>query len=251
MIIFDLDGTLTESKSAITGEMAKLLIKLLKNYQVCVISGGKFEQFEQQLLANLNASPEILEKLHIMPTCGTRYFTYDIDDKKWQMNYAEYFSDSEKKQIIKALESGIDELNLREPKPWGDLIEDRGSQITFSALGQKAPVVVKETWDPDGVKKNALREIVAAKIPEFEVHAGGLTSIDITKSGMDKGFGITRLSEMTGINLDEMLFIGDHLEKSGNDYSVKALGIDSMSVKNWHDTALIIETLLSSINVNK
>lgn len=244
VIAFDLDGTLAESKSALPDRMGELLTELLERYQVCVISGGKFEQFEKQLLANLHATPTYLERLHIMPTCGTRYHTYNLSNGAWDLNYAEDFTVDEKKKIISALEAGIDELDLREKEPWGDLIEDRGSQITFSALGQEAPVHAKEAWDPDSKKKHALRSVVAEKIPEFEVRTGGSTSIDITKLGIDKAYGIRRLMELVEVGEEEILFVGDRLEEGGNDYPVKAMGIDSIAVTKWQDTALVIETLV-------
>ena len=243
IIAFDLDGTLAESKSALPDMMSELISQLLQDYQVCVISGGKFGQFEKQLLGNLHIDPLQLEKLHLMPTCGTRYHTYDLTDQAWHMNYAEDFNEEEKTQIIAALEEGIDELNLREATPWGDLIEDRGSQITFSALGQEAPVHAKEAWDQDSKKKHALRDVVAEKIPAFEVRTGGSTSIDITKLGIDKAYGMRKLMELTGASADEILFVGDRLEEGGNDYPVKAMGIDSIAVAKWQDTALVIETL--------
>jgi HAD superfamily hydrolase (TIGR01484 family) len=241
LIAFDLDGTLAESKSPLPDKMSELMSELLKNYQVCVISGGKFGQFEKQLLDNLKADGELLTKLHLMPTCGTRYFTYTAGE--WHMNYAEDFTEEEKQQITDALEAGIDELGLREAEPWGDLIEDRGSQITFSALGQEAPVDAKESWDPDNKKKFALRDVVAAKIPAFEVRAGGSTSIDVTKLGIDKAYGMRKIMELVGVQQDEILFVGDRLEEGGNDYPVKAMGIDTIAVAKWQDTALVIDTL--------
>jgi HAD superfamily hydrolase (TIGR01484 family) len=241
LIAFDLDGTLAESKSALPDRMSGLISELLKNYQVCVISGGKFGQFKKQLLDNLKADGELLTKLHLMPTCGTRYFTYTAGE--WHMNYAEDFTEEEKQQITDALEAGIDELGLREAEPWGDLIEDRGSQITFSALGQEAPVDAKESWDPDNKKKFALRDVVAAKIPAFEVRAGGSTSIDVTKLGIDKAYGMRKIMELVGVQQDEILFVGDRLEEGGNDYPVKAMGIDTIAVAKWQDTALVIDTL--------
>jgi HAD superfamily hydrolase (TIGR01484 family) len=241
LIAFDLDGTLAESKSPLPDKMSELMSELLKNYQVCVISGGKFGQFEKQLLDNLKADGELLTKLHLMPTCGTRYFTYTAGE--WHMNYAEDFTEEEKQQITDALEAGIDELGLREAEPWGDLIEDRGSQITFSALGQEAPVDAKEAWDHDNKKKFALRDVVAAKIPTFEVRAGGSTSIDVTKLGIDKAYGMRKIMELVGVNQEEILFVGDRLEEGGNDYPVKAMGIDTIAVSRWQDTALVIETL--------
>lgn len=243
LIAFDLDGTLAESKSPLATQMALQLAELLKHYEVCVISGGKFGQFETQLLDNLTLEPEFFERLHLMPTCGTRYYRYNINKGQWHMEYAEDFTDGEKQAIIAALEEGIDELQLREAKPWGELIEDRGSQITFSALGQQAPVAAKEAWDPDNTKKFALRDVVAAKLPAFEVRAGGSTSIDITKLGIDKAYGMKKLIEMTGVVQTEILFVGDRLDDGGNDYPVKAMGIDSIAVTKWQDTALVIETL--------
>lgn len=243
VIAFDLDGTLAESKSALTDRMSGLLNHLLENFHVCVISGGKFGQFEKQLLSNLQAEPEKLERLHLMPTCGTRYYVYEILDRKWKLVYAEDFTESQKKEIITALEQGIDALGYREAKPWGDLIEDRGSQITFSALGQEAPVKAKDEWDPDNTKKYKLRDYVAELIPKFEVRAGGSTSIDVTKLGIDKAYGMNKLMDILGVDKHEILFMGDRLKEGGNDYPVKAMGIDCVEVNSWHDTAIAIDAV--------
>lgn len=244
IIAFDLDGTLAESKSALPDEMSELLSRLLDKYQVCIISGGKFAQFEMQLLANLHADESLLERLHIMPTCGTRYYRHNAETGKWNLQYAEDLNEEEKSRIIKALNDSIDELKLREANPWGELVEDRGSQITFSALGQKAPVDKKEAWDPTNKKKHALRDLVAEKIPDFEVRTGGSTSIDVTKLGIDKAYGMEKLMDMTGTHKQDVLFVGDRLEEGGNDYPVKVMGIDAIAVKRWQDTALVIETLV-------
>lgn len=244
VIAFDLDGTLAESKSALTDKMAGLLNALLEKYHVCVISGGKFGQFEKQLLANLQAEPELLERLHLMPTCGTRYYVYEITDRKWKQVYAEDITETDKKRIIKALNDGMDALGYREAKPWGDLIEDRGSQITFSALGQEAPVKAKEEWDPDHVKKHKIRDYVAGLIPDFEVRAGGATSIDVTKLGVDKAYGMNKLMSILGVDKSEILFLGDRLEEGGNDYPVKAMGIDCIPVLSWQETAVGIHVII-------
>jgi HAD superfamily hydrolase (TIGR01484 family) len=244
VLAFDLDGTLAPSKSPLPDHIAELFDELLEYYQLCVISGGKFEQFEKQLLANLKAEPTKLERLHLMPTCGTRYHTYDVAAGAWQKVYAEDFSEAQKKEIIAALKDAVHELGYDKEKTWGEQIEDRGSQITFSALGQEAPVDAKEAWDPDTVKKLAIRDLVAPRIPDFEVRAGGTTSIDITKLGIDKAYGMNKLMAMLQIAKDDVLFFGDKLEEGGNDYPVKAMGIDSLEVSRWEDTALVLEGIL-------
>lgn len=248
LIAFDLDGTLAPSKSPAPDRMAAAFPKLLDNFQVCVISGGKFEQFEKQILGNLKATPSQLERLHIMPTCGTRYYSYDISKDKWRLVYAEDFNEAEKKKIIDALNKGFDDLGYREKKTYGETIEDRGSQVTFSVLGQDIVdelgmegVKIKEEWDPGNKKKGELRDYIQPLIPEFEVRVGGVTSIDVTKKGIDKAYGMQKLIEMLDISKDDILFIGDRLQEGGNDYPVKAMGIDTLSVEKWEETALVIE----------
>lgn len=251
LIAFDLDGTLAESKSPAEDRMTELLAQLLEKFEVCVISGGKFGQFEKQLLSNLKASPLQLEHLHLMPTCGTQYYQYDTGKKPWRQIYAENFTDAEKKKIIDALNKGFDDLGYRAKKTYGDSIEDRGSQVTFSVLGQdivdelgKEGVRQKEAWDPDNKKKLELRDYIAPLIPGFEVRVGGVTSIDVTKLGIDKAYGMKKLMEMLGIGKEDILFIGDRLQKGGNDYPVKAFGIDSLEISHWRETAIAVEAIL-------
>lgn len=254
VIAFDLDGTLAPSKSFLPDQMAEILGQLLEHFQVCVISGGKFGQFETQLLQGLKVSPDKLEKLHIMPTCGTQYYIYDLLTKGWKQVYAENFTEPEKQKIIEALKEGVKTLGLEEKQTWGETIEDRGSQITFSALGQDIVaklgdegVRMKEAWDPDSSKKTKLRDYVANRIPEFEVRVGGGTSIDITKPGIDKAYGMNKLMSLLELSKDDILFMGDRLQEGGNDYPVKMMGIDSIEVSQWQDTALALRAILHVI----
>ena len=251
VIAFDLDGTLADSKSPMQDAMADALGKLLEKFHVCVMSGGKFEQFQNQLLSNLKVDPDKLQKLHLMPTCGTRYYAYDLAKNKWEQVYAEDLSSVEKKKITEALNKGIDHFGFREKKVYGELIEDRGSQISFSALGQDIVselgaegVRLKEEWDPDNSKKSKLRDYVAQLIPELEVRVGGLTTIDVTKKGIDKAYGIRKLLEVLDISKEEVLFIGDRLKEGGNDYPVKAMGVDSIEISRWQETAVAVLAII-------
>jgi HAD superfamily hydrolase (TIGR01484 family) len=247
VIAFDLDNTLAESKSPLTTRMGRLLNRLLREYDVCVISGGKFEQFEKQLLDNLKAAPHALAHLHLMPTCGTRYYRFDATAQGWEQVYAEDLTAVQKARIVAALDTAADALGYRPAKLWGAQIEDRGSQVTFSALGQEAPVGEKEAWDPRGAKKQQLRDLVARAIPEFEVHIGGTTSIDVTKPGIDKAYGIGKLIDLLAVAKRDVLFVGDRLGRGGNDYPVKAMGVDCLAVSRWQDTALVVEAILAVV----
>jgi HAD superfamily hydrolase (TIGR01484 family) len=243
LVAFDLDDTLAASKAPLDPQMAGLIVDLLDAVQVCVISGGQFGQFQSQLIANLPAEAgDRLERLHLMPTCGTQYYRYEGG---WTQVYAENLTDDQKARAQQALEAESKRLGLWADETWGPALEDRSSQITYSALGQAAPVDVKSAWDPTGEKKERLRAAVAELLPDLEARSGGSTSVDVTRKGIDKAYGMTRLAELTGIPLDEMLFVGDRLDEGGNDYPVKAMGVDTVAVENWHDTARFIQTFLA------
>lgn len=254
LIAFDLDGTLAPSKSVLPDRVAEVLGRLLDEFQVCVISGGKFEQFQTQLLNNLHVDADKFAKLHLMPTCGTRYYRYDLEKSDWHKVYAEDFTETEKAEIVAALNKGVDALGYREEKVYGELVEDRGSQITFSALGQdivkilgEEGVEIKESWDKDGQKKASLQRYVADLLPNFEVRSGGATSIDVTKPGIDKAYGMHKLMEILDLEKSDILFFGDALVEGGNDYPVKAMGIDSLQVSHWRDTALALEAIMHTV----
>jgi len=242
-VAFDLDDTLAVSKSRIDDRMAGLLGRLTQAIDVCIISGGRFEQFEEQVLLHLQADAE-LGSLHLMPTCGTRYYRWA--GNRWQLVYAEDLAEEDKGRIVGVLEQGARDLGLWEDRAWGERIEDRGSQITFSALGQQAPPAEKYQWDPDNQKKQRLRAYAAERLPDLEVRVGGSTSVDVTRKGIDKGYGMRKLMQQLGIAADEILFVGDRLEPGGNDYPVRAVGVRCVEVTCWQDTADYIERLLAS-----
>lgn len=225
--------------------MASRLRDLLRLVRVCVISGGRFEQFESQLLARLpDDSP--LGNLHLMPTCGTRYYLFDPSRGAWVTQYSHDLSVDQKARAVQTLSDAARRLGLWPESPWGEVIEDRGSQVTFSALGQEAPIAEKVKWDPDGRKRESLRESVAPLLPDLEVRSGGSTSVDVTLKGVDKAYGVSRLAQALGLQYESILFVGDRLNPGGNDYPVKALGVPCVSVVNWQETAGLIDSWLTS-----
>ncbi len=249
VIAFDLDGTLAPSKSHFDPRMVALFDRLLAQYHVCVISGGKYELFQRQFLTQITTEPDSLERLHLMPTSGTRYYIFKNGD--WHQEYAEDFTPEQKKKIINALQEGLDESGYKVDVTYGETIEDRESQITLSILGQEVVaelgeegVRMKEEWDPDGTKKMRIRDIIVPKIPEFSVRAAGATSIDVTLPGVDKAYGMNKLMKATGFAKEDILFMGDKIMPGGNDYPVEEMGIDCIAVRNWEDTAYAIEGVL-------
>ncbi len=246
LVAFDLDDTLAPSKSAIDARIGDLLVALAERVEVAIISGGQLAQFTAQVVDRLPASAgSILPHVHLLPTCGTQYYRLGADGV--ETVYARTLSDDQKQRALTAVEEEARRLGLWEAQTWGDILEDRGSQITFSALGQTAPVDAKSAWDPTGAKKAALRDAVAARVPDLEVRSGGSTSVDITERGIDKAYGMRELAAHTGIPLEDMLFVGDRLDEHGNDYPVLAMGVACQAVEGWQDTAAFLERLLPTL----
>lgn len=257
LIIFDLDGTLADSKSPLDDEMSHLIIKLLKNKKVAIISGGMFSQFEKQFLSNLPASADHLSNLFLLPTTGTRLYVWknfaSAESVKasfaktagWCEEYAENLSTEDKKVIVENLEEVLRLTGYGETKEqYGNKVEDRESQITFSALGQEAPLEIKKAWDPDKKKRQNIVNILKDRIPKFDVSMGGSTSVDITMKGVNKAYGIHKLKDFLHIPIDDMLFIGDEVVPDGNDYSVKLAGVDCIQVSGKEETKKVILEIL-------
>ncbi len=226
--------------------MAGLLNALLGIVKVSVISGGNWTQFEKQVLANLSHDDR-LENLSLLPTCGTKFYKYEGG---WNLLYSEDFTGQEKQKILRALKTASNTPALKPEKTWGALIEDRGSQITFSGLGQQAPLAEKKNWDPDFSKRKKAKAVLDKLIPEFSVRLGGATSIDVTKQGIDKAYGIRKLRDILGITIPEMLFIGDAVFPGGNDYPAEEAGVFSIEVKDPHETKRVIEAIAACLETS-
>src|SRR5579875_1776500 len=245
LVAFDLDDTLAPSKAPLPDPVVGALKRLLAVTEVCIISGGQIQQFRAQVVSRLGTLPDPLAvRLHLMPTCGTQYWR--VTSEGLTCVYAEDLSDDEKQRAMHAVEEQAKRLGLWAERTWGPALEDRGSQITFSALGQEAPLPEKKAWDPTGEKKNRLRQAVQEQLADLEVRSGGSTSVDITRKGIDKAYGMRRLSELTAIPFDEMLFVGDRLDPDGNDYPVKALGVPTRAVEGWEQTVDVIDDLVAA-----
>jgi phosphomannomutase len=213
LVAFDLDGTLAESKQPLQEPMGEALANLLDVAHVAVISGGDWPQFEKQVASRL---PERADrtKLWLMPTTGTKLYRFDGE---WRAVYAELFEDDEKQKILKAFDESLEATGFVPEMTWGERIEDRGSQITFSALGQEAPIDAKHSWDPDFAKRKVIQADLQKRLPGLSINMGGATSIDITREGVDKAYGLKKLSDASGIALDKMMFIGDAIFPEGEE----------------------------------
>lgn len=244
LIAFDVDNTLSPSRSLIDSEMADLLKKLLENKQVAIITGGAFADIKKQVLDLIGENEPRNKNLTLLPTNGGGLWVFN---GVWKELSSHKLAPAEKEKIIKAIEE-VDkaDLELCNNKSYGAEIQDRNSEITYSALGDHAPVELKQAWDPDFKKRISLQKELMKKLPEFEVKIGGTTSIDITPKGMDKAFAIQKLVDHFKLKKEDVLFFGDAIYKNGNDYPVFLMGVDTVKVTGPEETKQWLIRLLKN-----
>lgn len=243
LIAFDLDGTLARSKKPMKADIAHALSELTTHYPVAIISGGAMSLVESQVTDVLEPQAN-RANMHLMPTTGTRYYTWNTHTNQWEQQYEYNLSDTDRITAQQSLEQHAKELGIWQDHPWGERIEDRGSQITFSALGQNAPVEEKEQWDPDNTKKNALAQAVQQDLPHLQVRSGGSTSVDISEKGRDKSFAVHQLAHELNIPINHIVFVGDRMDPDGNDYPAALAGTYAIRVHGPEDTLELCTRIL-------
>lgn len=259
IIAFDQDDTLNITKQPLDAEMAELMIELLRKYKVFVVSGTNWELLSKFDIDTLpNATSEELDNLFIMPTIGTQLWRHvgdnyaeeltkdQIIENGWLREYAHFLTDEQVAKISESLERAAKKLGFWPENPTGEVIENRQSQVTYSALGQFAKSEDKYAWDPDRKKREQIVELIEPELSDIgvEIGIGGSTSVDITTPGIDKAYAMRQIIKHANVAKEEILFIGDKLQPGGNDYPVREFGVDTIEVRSCEDTKWVIRGIL-------
>lgn len=246
LYIFDLDGTLAPSKMPLQTDMAKILCDTMKHSYVAIVSGASFSQFKKQFLPQLSElCASCLANLVLMPTNGAEIYRYEKGD--WEVVYSKPLTEEAKQTIFSSLKNALVELGIPTTAPHGELIEDRKTQITYSGLGQQAPLAEKEMWDPDHSKRAAIISKLETLKDTYEIHSAGATSIDVTQKGIDKEFACLHVLELLGITPSEAVFTGDATYPGGNDEpATKVPGLHIYKTTDPDDTLAFLRGELES-----
>lgn len=236
---FDLDNTLTESRSVITPAMAQALIQLRElGNDIIVVSGAAMSQIDFQVGNGETKRP----------------WTYMAQNGNHVVyNSEELWNNKLDADIKVAIYEHIGKVMslARIALPWGralqDLIEDRGSQISFSFVGHYAPLKDKKQFDPTGSLRKIVLDIVEKKLEDnsvveqrrFEVRVAGTTCLDYFKKGSNKGHNIKALIRARDWKESECVYVGDALFPGGNDESVIGV-ISTVQVSSPDDTLSFI-----------
>jgi phosphomannomutase len=223
-LFFDMDGTITPSRSAMKESMRALLSTLGKD--IIVVSGARVSQIQTQL-GGVEAYALGQNGNHALDPSGNTL---------WE----EFLPDTER-AVITAHIAALMECHGKSVLNPHDLVEDRGAQISYSLTGHNEDLAIKKVFDPDQV----IRKSLLAKVPfhseTVDVKIGGTTCFDYFEKGKHKGSNVARLLQHTGWEPDSCIYFGDALYEGGNDASVIGV-IDTIPVEDdSHTHALLTE----------
>lgn len=241
--VFDLVSPTAVSKSALGPRLVTLLDALLVSVRRTVTSRGSRLQLERQLLAGHSdpVAGDHVERLSLTATSGPKFFE---SGSTWKLRDAEPFDEHGRRTMIAALQPVVGDSAIETRPTWGAPIEGRGGQITLPALGQEAPRPAKQQRDPDSQQRERMRAGLAELAPEYSARLGGMTSNNVTRSGVDEAYGLRKLRDIPGIALGELRFLIDALLPGGNDDPVQQVGVPSTRVRDPEQSQSVIRILL-------
>ncbi len=215
-LFFDMDQTIAPARQKMLPEMYEFLSSLSED--IIVVSGSSIEQMPHQL-GDLRSYRLGQNGNHAVAPDGTELWYTPLDEHH-------------RTEILDHINEVIEILEHELNHDWAP-IEDRGAQITFSPIGNTAPVDIKKAYDPDRSKRLSLLEKIPFASEDLIVKIGGSTSLDYLHKDRHKGTNVARLIEFMNWNKDECIYFGDGLYPGGNDEAV--IGVIETVLVNDHE----------------
>lgn len=193
-LFMDLDNTICKSKQLVELSMLRELEIMNGSFKIGIVSGAEYSRMITQ--APLN---------YVLYMAQNGNETWDSEVLLWKNELRN------KDQIFQHIVQIATALGVRIEN---DMINDRGSQISFSFVGHHAEQGKKDNFDPDRKIRIALLD----KFPFPGAVIGGTTCIDYIP--FTKGQNIQRYLDKKKIKQSDCLYIGDAFMPYGNDATV-------------------------------
>lgn len=234
---FDLDKTLTKSRSPMDPGHQETFDRLCAERDVIVVTGGTIEQIREQI------TPRFTGRYFTLAQSGNQALAKD-----GSVLWNEQLNDEQ----VAASMGFIAQLReyfgiqVRDER---DIIENRGAQIAYSVLGFHENIEKKYAFDPDETKRQAALSHFSADVASLlqigvEVVPAGTTNFSFIPAGKHKGFNVNRLLERESWAKGDCVYVGDALFPGGNDYVVEGV-VPTHPVKDPDDTFNFIKEMLS------
>ena len=242
--MFDVDGTVAEVYAPIHTEIAEEICALLKErIKVAFVTGRSFVALQKTVIPYLPCFNMYAQNVLLVPASGAAL--YDWHDGAWREVYGERFIKDDEEDIIERygqILSTVDpQYSATECRAHVRNTDDLLLSCTPMSLDTARNI--KQQWDPDATKRTAIITQLQKEFPHCEFRIGGGTTIDVTRGGIHKGYGVRRLLAHTGIAPEEALYFGDALYPGGNDFDVIETGVATVSVEEPKEVLHILERL--------
>jgi len=229
LILFDVDGTLTEARKPIQKAMLKALRELSRHAEIGFLTGSGLEYIKEQLWPAL-ADPIIRQNCHLLPCNGTEYvIPYGDEEIIFNAMSKEYMIDSIGKEDFQNLMNVLCKLQAQIVEENGDMpltgnfVQNRGSMINWCPIGRNALQEDRDVFKAldklYGIRKiylDKLRNYISTAKMNVTVKLGGNTSFDIFPNGWDKTFALNHFDGPNWV----FWFVGDRCSPTGNDYEI-------------------------------
>lgn len=233
---FDLDKTLTLSRSPMEPDHQGIFERLCNAHDVIVVTGGTVEHIREQV------TPRFEGKYYLLAQSGNH-----CEDVTGAELWREELSQAQLDAIYTFVEKLKAHFNFPVADP-NDLVENRGAQVGYSVVGYHANIDVKYSFDPGDTKRAAALaafpdDVQGLNAAGVEVVPAGTTSFNFIPLGKHKGFNIRRFIDLKEWKTDDCIYVGDALFPGGNDESVIGV-VPTKAVTSPDDTFAYLKEVL-------
>ena len=240
IIVFDMDGTLVESRLDNVSEEVKDYLRKLKDlgYKLIILSSGNVNRLYSQirdvdltLLGNFGSERAEIKNGQL------------VLHKKPKKNLT--LPDEE---IAKRIEKFRQLTGFTEYK--GDSFVKKLDHIIISLIGSDAPRAERVKFDPNCKIRKKHIKTLQNLFPDYVIDFGGLTSYNILPKDCNKYINLTHYLVDNHLDRNRLIFFGDQtVSKYGNDYVLKANGINCVQVNNYNNICKLVDKYV--LNVDK
>lgn len=221
LLVFDLDGTLSNHRCPMPEESRQLLDKLAaKGYHLVMCGAGNVARVFGQmgnypidLVGNYGMmhakveNGELVITKQVVDDIDKEFFLRETNRLREKYGYTKYAG---------------------EPIEWHP-----SGMVTFALLGTKAGKEEKLAFDPDRAKRRVMYPEVLEIFKDYTVFIGGSTSFDIVSKQYNKYDATMEYAKQHGYTKEQILFLGDDMGDGGGDSHIRLGGIDYLHILDF------------------
>jgi len=235
--IFDVDGTLTPSRSKMDNEFKSWFLGFAKTNDVYLVTGSDRAKTIEQV------GESVYHRCKRVYNCSGNDVwegANNVQTNKWKLP-------SLARTFLISCEYESD-FSIRT----GNHIEERPGMVNFSVVGRNADANQRAayvTFEEQNSERIKIASAFNTMFPDLQATVGGETGIDIAPKGADKSQIVKDFDSE-----DHIVFFGDAIFEGGNDWPLaleltnRNVNYNCHKVNSWQETWKILKNLVDKIN---